>query len=461
MFRGFSIRGVVGTDLDAEVMTAIGRGVGTFFARRGGVSLVAGYDVRQSSPALHAALVQGILAAGIDVVDVGRVPTPLLNFATDHYQTSGGVMVTASHNPSQYNGLKIRAAYTVHGEDLQEICGLVARADFASGQGAYRQEDPLPAYTQALHARVQLARPLHIAVDGGSGMNGQVVPGLLRALGCQVTEIYCELDGNFAGRTPDPSAHGATADLAALVLRTHADLGLAFDGDGDRVILVDEQGRTALGDQALMLLARQHLQQQPGAKVVGEVMCSQAVADDIAAHGGQPLIAPSGYAFVHNLMLQSGARLGGEMSGHFFLLDDTFKFDDAILAALSCVALVAGQPEPLSALLDGLPHYISSHELRPACPDAHKTQVVEAMGAHYAARYPVERLDGVRVVFGDGWALVRQSNTQPVIALRFETPHSRQRLLEIAQDVLQTLAQEYARRGLTLPLDLTKIGDVL
>ncbi|MBN2148797.1 MAG: phosphomannomutase/phosphoglucomutase [Anaerolineales bacterium] len=448
----------MGSDLDAERMVAIGQGVGKWFVQRGGRSLVAGCDVRESSPQLHQALIEGILAAGLDVIDVNRVPTPLLNFATDYYQASGGVMVTASHNPREYNGLKIRAGRTVYGEALEEIYKLSLESQPAAVKGRCQKIDPLPVYTAEISRRTQLRRPLHVVVDGGNGMNGLVVPGLLRGLGCRVTELYCQPDGSFSNRDPDPTAPGATDALAAAVLEQQAQMGLAFDGDGDRVILVDEMGRPVLGDVTLMLLARSALKKQPGAKVVYEVLCSQAVADDIAAHGGQAVAAPSGYAYVHNQMLESGATLGGEMSGHFFLLDDMFKFDDAILAAVQCVALVANQDRPLSALVDDLPRYFSSRELRLACPDVSKSEIVQAVDAHYAVRYPVERLDGARIIFPDGWAMVRQSNTQPVISLRFETKASSEHLWEIASQVLHTLANEYTSRGIHFPLDLTKPG---
>lgn len=461
IFRGFSIRGVVGQELDAQRMTAIGRGVGTWFLNRGGNLLVCGYDVRESSPMLHQALIAGLLETGMDVIDVGRVPTPVLNFATDAYQAAGGVMVTASHNPAEYNGLKIRAERTVHGEDLVQIYNLVVGGQFLAGRGNLYQVDPLPSYLEAVVERVRLERTLHVVVDGSNGMNGQVVSPLLRRLGCQVTKVFCDPDGRFPNRDPDPTAPGATQTLASQVIQQQAQLGFAFDGDGDRVILVDDIGRTILGDLMLMLLARDFLGRQPGAKVVYEALCSQAVPDDIRAHGGKPIPAPSGYAFVHDQMLANNARLGGEMSGHFFILDDQFKFDDAILASLYFAGLAAAQECPLSSLVDALPRYFSSREVRLPCPDSQKGQIVKAVEAHYASDYPVDRLDGVRVLFDDGWAMVRQSNTQPALSLRFETKTSAERLWEIANDVLQFVAEEFKRRGIEFPLDISKSGEYI
>ena len=457
IFREFSIRGKAGTDLDERRVEQIGRAIATWFRMREGKKVVIGYDARLSSPSLHQALSKGLLESGINVIDVGFVPTPIHNFATDYYEADGGVMITASHNPPEYNGLKIRALHTLFGDDLQEIYRIAVSGKFTSGTGAYRAEDVLPVYLQAVTHDVHLGRSLKVVVDAGNGTTGPIVPDMLLSLGCQVIELFSQPDGNFPNRSPDPTAPGATRALEQAVVQQRADLGMAFDGDGDRVILVDEQGRTLLGDSVLMLLARYLLKQRGAIKVVYEVLCTQAVSDDILAHGGTPIPAPSGYALVHNTMLDAGAVLGGELSGHFFVLDDTFRFDDAILAATHLLAMLAEQPQPLSALADDLPHYYTSREYRLPCADAQKGAIVDAMDKAFSASHTMERIDGVRVLFADGWALIRQSNTQPIVSLRFEAKTSPQHMHAIRDEVLAQLKKEYQKHN--LPWDEAAAAD--
>lgn len=460
IFRSFSIRGVVGEDLNAETMVLIGQGVGTWFSNKEESTLVVGHDVRQSSPKLHKSFINGLMSTGINVFDIGLIPTPILYFAVGFYETSGGVIITASHNPSEYNGLKICSDRTVFGNDLQQIYKLIEGKDFAQGDGQYRKINPLKDYIDAVTKGVNLEKPLHVIVDGGNGANGSVVPNLLRNLGCKVDILFCEPDGNFPNRDPDPTAPNATQYLAQEVLRLKADVGLAFDGDGDRVILVDEKGQTHFGDIILMLLARDILRFKKE-NIVYEVLCSQAVADDIDAHGGQAVAAPSGYAFVHEKMLESDARLGGEMSGHIFILDDQFKFDDAILASVRLVTLIANQNKSLSKLIANLPHYYASREIRLNCDDRLKKEIVEATGSFFVNKYPIDRIDGVRILFPDGWAIVRQSNTQPIISLRFETKISLERLQEIAQEVLDVLHHQFNERNIRFSLDILNVKEYL
>jgi phosphomannomutase/phosphoglucomutase len=276
-------------------------------------------------------------------------------------------------------------------------------------------------------------------VDGGNGTNGLIVSQLLRDLGCDVIEVYCTPDGNFPNRAPDPTEPGAVNDLATSVLSEKADLGVAYDGDGDRVALVDEQGNLVLGDQVLMLLARDVLIRRGPAKIVYEILCTQALADDIVAHGGTPIKTPSGYAYIHETMLDTGAALGGELSGHLFFDEPDFGFDDAILATVKLLDIVTQRRQPLSALVAELPAYYSSPELRVKCPDELKARVVETVKAEFGGKYKIETLDGVRIHFNDGWALVRQSNTQPVISMRFEARSPEQ--LEEIQTKVQSFVE--------------------
>jgi phosphomannomutase/phosphoglucomutase len=337
-------------------------------------------------------------------------------------------MITASHNPPNYNGLKIRADDTLHGDDLQQIYQLAVEAYKAGTAVAPHTPQPLnpiPDYFQQLKIHAQSGRRLKVVVDGGSGANGRIVSQLLTDLDCDVVQLYCEPDGRFPHRQPDPTAAGATHDLAATVLAHQAHLGFAYDGDGDRVVIVDEQGQTVYGDQIMMLLARDILQATSAlhagpATIVYEVLCSQALADDIVAHGGQAVMTPSGYFFIQQAMKAETAALGGELSGHLFLNEPGFRFDDAILATVKLLNIVRGAERPLSHLTADLPSYYSSPEIRLTCADNVKTAVVQQAITHYQKQYHVETIDGARIHFPDGWGLVRQSNTQPKISMRFE-----------------------------------------
>jgi phosphomannomutase/phosphoglucomutase len=443
IFREFSLRGIADTELTDPVMTATGQAIGLFFRQQGGETIVVGQDVRLSSPRIGRAVIQGLRQSGIKVLDLGIVPTPAHNFATDYYGAAGGVQVTASHNPAEYNGLKIRNNdRTLYADEIQAIYQLVVAALHQPGTlaGPVETADILPIYLGQLKALAHFnrAEPLKIVVDGGNGANGLIVAQLLAELGCQVIELYCQPDGRFPNRSPDPTASGALAALAAQVQAEQADLGLAYDGDGDRLALVDETGQRVLGDQIMMILARDILKNGP-ATIVYEILCTQALADDITAHGGQPIMVPSGYAFVHEGIQRHQARLGGELSGHLFCIEPGFGFDDAILGSLKLLNVLAQSQQPLSALVAALPRYHSSPEIRLPCPDAVKAQVVTAIKTQFELAYHVDTLDGARIHFDDGWALVRQSNTQPVISMRFEARNAQQ--LAAIQNQVQPLVE--------------------
>ena len=452
IFRVFSIRGIVGDDFDSSGMKQMAEGIGRWFNKNRCDRLVIGYDVRKSSPELHSILSEGLLSTGIDVIDIGFVPTPLLNFATDYYRASGGIMVTASHNPPEYNGLKIRSDRTVYGDDLHNIYTLISSSENVGKRGYYEKQNPLDVYVNALLQHASVDRLLRVVVDGGHGANGQVVPPILRRLGFEVIELFCDLNGDFPSRDPDPTALNATYPLAQKVLETKSDIGLAFDGDGDRVIAVDELGQTVLGDYLLMLLTANAIENEATKKVVYEVLCSRAVPDYIVSKGGEAFPAASGYAFVHNVMMASGAQLGGEMSGHFFLLDDIFRFDDAILATVKILSLLSTKDKSLSQLIVELPHYFSSPEYRLDCPDDVKAKVVAQMREEYLNKgFSLEEIDGVGIDFGGTWALIRQSNTQPKISLRFESKISNERMREVKSFFFEKLKEVYWEYNLTFP----------
>ena len=395
IFREFSIRGEAERDLPDSVVSQIGQAIGTYFAsdasatKVAAATLVVGRDVRVSSARISQALVAGLISAGVTVLDIGLVPTPILNFAVDHFQADGGVMVTASHNPPQDNGFKLRADVTLTGDTLQQIYALAVKQTVVQGTGILRHEDSLTPYLTALQARVFLGRAKKVVVDGGNGINGQVVSRFLAELGHHIIELFTEPDGTFPNRNPDPTGPDALVAAAEAVVRHGADFGLAYDGDGDRLALLDEQGRPFYGDIVLMLLARHALQGGP-IQVVHDVSCTRALADDVAAHGGQAHPSAVGYAFVHKKMRQLGATLGGESSGHIFCLDQTFRFDDAILASVRLLNYFGQSDSPVSTLIDQLPRYHTSPNLRIFCPDALKKQVVETIITHYRGTHPIE-----------------------------------------------------------------------
>ncbi len=422
IFRQFSIRGNAERDLPDAVVFRIGQAMGAHFAAETPAPmLVVGRDVRRSSPRISQTLISGLTATGATVLDVGLVPTPVLNFAVDYFQANSGIMVTASHNPPADNGFKLRDDHrTLTGDALQALYRRAQAGDFPQGEdGASMPRDALMPYLDALERRVMPGRPLKIVVDGGNGANGAVVSAFLRGRGHTVIEVFTELDGSFPNRNPDPTAENALAAAVAAVQKNNADCGFAFDGDGDRVALIDDRGGVHFGDVILMLLARQMATQVGAVTVVYDASSTRALADDVAAHGGTALAAPVGYAFVHEKMKEVGAQLGGESAGHIFILDDEFRFDDAILATVHLLNLLAGQSRPLSALIADLPRYHTSPNYRLTCPDEQKSAVIARLKTQFSA-YPQDDIDGVKIFFERGWALVRPSNTQPALSWRVE-----------------------------------------
>ena len=438
IFRAYSIRGVAGESLTAEDMALIGKAAGTILAESGVSTSVVGRDYRTSSPALAAALKNGLLATGMDVTDIGPCSTPLLNYATDYYRAGAGMMVTASHNPAPYNGLKIRTDRTLRGEKLRRIYDVAMNGQLCHGRGTLTHATPLESYLESICRRVAMGRPLKVVVDAGNGAAGPFAPRLIDMLGCQAVPMYCQPDGHFPNRVPDPTAPGALNALSARVVAEQADAGVGYDGDGDRLAMVDERGAVVFGDQLLTLLAQELLAggKHPGARVVYELSCTQALPETVEALGGQAIPCPVGYAFVHETMLVTGAVLGGEAAGHLFFAEPDFRFDDALLATAKMLSLLSKTPLPFSALLAALPRYHLSPERRFQCPDDVKADIVAHICDRFVAQgYEIERMDGAKVHFGDGWGLFRSSNTQPAVTLRCEakTPA---RLAEIEQIML-------------------------
>ncbi|NIN70281.1 MAG: hypothetical protein GTO63_37505 [Anaerolineae bacterium] len=421
VFKEYDIRGVADADLTTGAIETIGRAFGTYIQRSTGRNkVVVGRDVRLSSERFFSAVTKGLLSTGCQVVDVGVVPTPALSFALDRAFADGAVMVTASHNPPEFNGLKLQVGpYPLAGEALQHVERLIAKNQFEVGRGSMEGLDVIPEYLDCIRDRVRLNRGLKVVVDGGNGTAGMLGSDLIEELGCEVVPLFCEPDGRFPNHEPDPLVEDNIGDLKAMVVREGADLGVGFDGDGDRLGVVDERGAMVLPDKYVALLAREFLTSGP-AKVVLDVRCSQALIDDIVRNGGIPLMTRCGNAYILQKMRQENAALGVELSGHVFFNDPPLNFDDALFAAGKLVEYISKRDRPLSQLVEELPRYYSSSELRVPCPDTQKFTVVEAIKESFIETHEVIDIDGARIKFDGGWALVRASNTQPVLSVRVE-----------------------------------------
>ncbi|ADU61216.1 MAG: phosphomannomutase/phosphoglucomutase [Pseudodesulfovibrio sp.] len=433
IFRAYDIRGIVDQDFDAQWVREFGRACGAFFARRGATRALLGHDCRASSPAYQQAMAQGLTATGLDVVYLDQVSTPVFYFAARHLGFDAGVMITASHNPSEYNGFKVWSGRsTIHGQDVLDIHDLMVAGEYPVGAGLTSCHDILPTYRQDLLSRVTLARPLKVVVDGGNGAAGDLTADILEAAGAEVIRLYCEPDGSFPNHHPDPVVEANMEDLKATVVAMGADFGVGLDGDGDRIGAVDETGRLMYGDQLLAIYARDLLRDLPGAGVVADVKCSPLLFRDVEAHGGKAEMCVTGHSIVKDRMIETGAAIGGEMSGHMFFFHGYHGFDDATFGALKLAGIVSRADRPLSAFLADWPTVYNTPEIRMDCAETIKFEVVARAQAYFKARYSVIDMDGARVEFGDGWGLVRASNTQGALVLRFEA-ESQARLDEIRQ----------------------------
>jgi phosphomannomutase/phosphoglucomutase len=441
VFRAYDIRGVVDRDFDADWAERLGRACGAYFLAHGHSRAVVGHDCRLTSPEYAERLALGLAATGIDVIEIGLAATPVCYFAIRHLGTQAGVMVTASHNPCEYNGFKVWAGRsTIHSGEIQEIARIFAQGDFPTGKGLITCHDIEPTYLETLTAQVKIDRPMTIVLDGGNGAAGPVATELLRRSGVEVIPIFCEPDGRFPNHHPDPIEEKNLAQLKAKVLETGAVAGIGLDGDGDRIGAVDEHGRVVHGDRLLAIFARRVLAGSPGAAVIGDVKCSHLLFQDIVRHGGRAIMSATGHSLIKDRLLREGAALAGEMSGHMFFADRYFGFDDAPYAALRLAEILAASQTPLSAMLDDWPRTYVTPELRVDCPEHAKFAVAERAREEFGRMYSLEGDDGARLVFDDGWALVRASNTQPALVLRFEA-ESEARLLEIRQLVEEPLAR--------------------
>lgn len=434
VFRAYDIRGVVDRDFDAHWVHQLGRACGAYFLRHGWTRAVVGRDARHSSPDYAAAMARGLADTGVDAVLLGMVPTPVFYFACVRLGIPAGVMVTASHNPPEFNGFKIWGGKTtLHSEQIAAIRDLMLAGDYPEGAGLVSDHDILPTYLREVAALVDIPRPVRVVLDGGNGAAGEVCADLLERAGVSVDRLYCEPDGDFPNHHPDPVVEANIGDLKARVVQTGADMGIGLDGDGDRIGLVDEKGRLVDGDRLLACYAREILSRKPGAAILADVKCSQQLFDDIEAHGGRAVMGVTGHSTMKARLLEEGAEFGGEMSGHMFFSDRFFGYDDAAYAALRVAELAASDQyagRPVSSWLDDWPELFSTPEIRAHCPEDIKFAVVDRVLQALRHDHEVVDMDGVRVIFPDGWGLVRASNTQAAITLRFEA-RSPERLAEI------------------------------
>jgi phosphomannomutase/phosphoglucomutase len=423
IFRAYDVRGLVGEDVNTDVFRRVGCAYATLVRRRGGRRIAVGQDNRLSSAELKAGFVEGVRAAGVDVVDIGTVTTPILYFATAHWGLAGGANITGSHNPIEYNGVKMvhAGAAPLTEDEIQSLRKMAEAGDYESGHGGIETRSPREDYVATITSLVHLARPMKVVVDAGNGIAGSFAPELLRRLGCEVIEQHCESDGSFPNHLPDPEDEQNVVDLQLRVVEERADLGVAYDGDADRVGIIDERGRRHEADLILVLLARDLLARHPGAKIVFDVKSSQSLVDDIRRHGGIPVMWKTGHSHLKRKMREDGILLGGEVSGHMFFAERYYGVDDGILASAKVIEVAARASEPISKLFDSVPHLRATPELKAMCPDAEKFRVIDELSRDLKQRYETVDIDGARVLFpGGGWGLVRASNTNPYLTLRFE-----------------------------------------
>ncbi len=421
IFREYDIRGIANEELLDDDVQALGRGLGTYLIRHSGRTICLGRDCRLSGNRLHDALLRGLLASGCTVLDLGVVPTPVLYYAAVHFNANGAIMITGSHNPPEYNGFKtVCGAGTLHGAAIQDVYKLIVGNDFESGQGSVQEADAITPYVDEIAKQFNFDRKLKVVFDAGNGTAGPVVHRLMKKLNVDAEELFFEMDGSFPNHHPDPTVLSNLKALREAVREEKAELGIAFDGDSDRVGAVDEKGDVVYGDMLMLIFGREILSRKPGSTFIGEVKCSQVMYDKLHELGGNPIMYKTGHSLIKAKMKEEHAELAGEMSGHMFFADRYYGFDDAIYAACRLLEIVASSGKPLSHQLKGIPKLVSTPELRIDCPDDVKFKVIAKVSDIIRRKHQVVDVDGVRVPFKEGWGLVRASNTQPVLVMRFE-----------------------------------------
>ena len=445
IFRQYDIRGIVGEDLDAEVTEAVGRAFGSrvrLDSSSRSPTVAVGYDNRLTSPSLADGLIAGIRSAGADVVDVGTVPTPVLYWSEVTLGADAGVQITGSHNPPEWNGIKMtHGGSSLYGDAIQDLLRSINESDFTSGSGGYERVTVLDRYVDDIAGRFNLERPMRVAVDCGNGTGSILAVRLLEAIGVEVTPLFCESDPTFPNHHPDPTVDDNLIDLIRSVESGNHDLGVAFDGDADRIGAIDDQGQIIRGDILLLLFGLDLLKKRgPGQKLIFDVKCSQVLPELFEKAGGEPIMWQTGHSLIKNKMRETGALLAGELSGHIMIADDYLGFDDALYDACRLIEIISRSGRTLSEMVSDFPEYRSTPEIRIDVTEDQKWTVVSEALVYFKEKYDVISVDGVRILFGDGWALLRASNTQPVIVARFEA-RSESRLMEIRTEIAEWLTQ--------------------
>ncbi|MBL8122648.1 MAG: phosphomannomutase/phosphoglucomutase [Blastocatellia bacterium] len=441
IFREYDIRGIVGEQLTDETVGILSRAIGTFFVKNGATRIAIGYDARESSPRFCEIISHGLNASGCDVVLIGMVPTPVLYHTAFTKDVDGGVMITGSHNPPHHNGFKICLGNTtLFGSQIQEIKEIALSGVFEIGSGSVGSIDVLDDYVADIVSKISFGRrKLKAVVDAGNGMGSVTAVPIYNRLGVELVELFTEPDSTFPNHHPDPTVTENLQDTIRAVHEHKADVGIAFDGDGDRIGIIDETGRIIWGDELMILLSRTVLAERPGSTIIAEVKCSQNLFNDIEKHGGTAIMERAGHSIIKSRMKETGAVLAGEMSGHIFFADRFYGFDDAAYAGARLLEILSKTDKKLSELFDGIPETYSTPELRVDCPDETKFEVVAKVAQHFSQTNKVITIDGARIIFDHGWGLVRASNTQAILVLRFEAV-SQEHLDAIKKDVDRFLA---------------------
>ncbi len=441
IFREYDIRGLADTELTSPGIEQLGQGLGTYFIRHSGKAINVGRDCRLSSTRLRDALVKGLLSAGCDVTDIGVAPTPVLYYSAQHLKADGAVMITGSHNPPDYNGFKsVCGAGTIYGEAIQQVRRFIESGDLEWSQGAERTLDVVPSYVDDIVSRFDFQRRVKLVADAGNGTAGPVIHRIFERLNVEVEELFFEMDGHFPNHHPDPTQPENLEALRSAVRERGAELGIAFDGDADRIGAVDENGNAVYGDVLMLIYGREILTRKPGATFIGEVKCSQTMYDELNRLGGHAIMYKTGHSLIKAKMKHEHAEMAGEMSGHMFFADRYYGYDDALYAACRLIEIVASSGRPLSAQTADLPRTVSTPEIRFDCPDEIKFDVVARVAEAFRGKRKAVDIDGVRVLFPHGWGLVRASNTQPVLVMRFEA--SDERLLGDYRREMETAVEE-------------------
>lgn len=454
IFREYDIRGLVNEDLTEETVLLLARAVGTYFRQNLVQRVSLGYDARESSPIFRDLFVRGLNQSGLDVLDVGMVPTPLLYFTLFTEQVEAGVMITGSHNPPEFNGFKLcLGKSTLYGRQIQEIKEILMSEDFSVGEGSIDKKDILPDYLDFVAKNIRLGkRKLKVVVDAGNGVGGFVGVPLYKKLGCEVIELFTEPDSRFPNHHPDPTVLENMHDAIKSVKENRADLAIAYDGDADRIGVIDEKGDVIWGDELMMIYSRSILEKKPGASFIGEVKCSQRLFDDIEEKGGNAIMWKVGHSLIKSKMRETGAVLAGEMSGHIFFGDRFFGFDDGIYAGARLLEILSQVEKPLSEFLADLPQAFNTPEIRIDCPEERKFEIVRQLTGEFKLTNEVIDVDGARILFDDGWGLIRASNTQAILVLRFEAEN--QKALKRIQRIVETRVHDLIDQPYFIPNQL-------